>query len=307
MKMLKNNFKYRQEGYVSKDEAHINIALADENGNVVAKTIGTAIYQKKKGKEYFRINTAKLGSELQDMFWFTSACTIFNENKEKNDKIKFDNSKFKEMISIESIANKNAENSGIVIKPYKRVDENFTYLTNNKNNDEIEQINTDIKSFLRMLKSIMQLNIFRLHTNEEENSAINNKIVNAGQWKSASEFNGFETSLENCIYYLASDPDDEKPSFLYIGETMNSGIRLQKKIKDGKAYIGHKEREDDYSKYKFTRYRIDQISSIDALHNAQDTIIGAFEMADSTVFKNGFTITNKAFNKAYSKAKKNKK
>ena len=113
--------------------------------------------------------------------------------------------------------------------------------------------------------------------------------------------------IPNCIYYLVAEPQKGVPTKMYIGEAKSSGGRLTTKKINGKVYIGHSERPDDFNLHKFCKYRIDQVCSLEAMHDAQDAMIGAFNMADNILFPDGFVLTNRMLNKAYSKADKTKK
>lgn len=282
------------------ETTYINIRLVDVNDNCIVEVRETVIYQKDNNdNERIRINLSKISLELQKIFWFTTMTNIINNNVEENDKIKFQSDIFKESVKIIPVVDpKNGKSSGICIKP-------LTVVSSGMSCSDIKK--EEVNGLLKMIEDIANSNTFRLVKNQNKSEKHINKIINAGQWKDASEFHGIETAMINSIYYLASEPRDGEPSNLYIGEAQESGGRLITKKIDGRTYIGHSERKSDFSIYKFTRYRIDQISTLDAMHNAQDALIGAFNMSDYEVFQNGFKLTNKAFNKAHSEANKIRK
>lgn len=282
------------------EPTYINIRLLDVNGDCIVEVGETVIYQKKdNGDAQIRVNLSKISFELQKIFWFTTMTTIMNNNVVNDDKLKFESDIFKEKVKIIPVVDPlNEKHSGICIKPLTVVSSDM--LCSGVKEKEVNYL-------LKMIQDIMNSNTYRLVKNQNKSEKHTNKIINAGQWKDASEFHGIDTAMINSIYYLASEPRDGEPANLYIGEAQESGGRLITKKIDGKTYIGHSERKTDFSIYKFTRYRIDQISTLDAMHNAQDALIGAFNMSDCEVFQNGFKLTNKAFNKAHSEANRIRK
>ncbi len=243
-----------------------------------------------KGDNIIHLNTSRMAYELQDVFTFSTMKTIYEDSLKGNFKDPF----FVEKIAVEF------EQDAIVLSPEKVVD--------------IDQIDVnsikadDYKALLCILQKMMNTSQFRLQAkSEKKNSDKFNRIVSAGEWKDASQFTEEELRIPNCIYYLIAEPVKGVPTKMYIGEAKSSGGRLTTKTIDGKVYIGHSERPDDFNLHKFCKYRIDQVCSLEAMHDAQDAMIGAFNMADNIVFPNGFVLTNKMLNKAYSNADKTKK
>lgn len=293
-KRINNIFNKRSEC------TNINIALLDVDGTCIVKVKETVIYQKKgNGNNQIRINLSKISLELQKIFWFTTITTIINNKVYNDNQIKFESDIFKEKIEIIPVIDPvNGEKSGICIKP-------LTVVSSDMICTAVKE--KEVKSLLKIIHDVMNSNTYRFVKNKNNGNKHTNKIINAGQWKDATEFHGIDTAMLNSIYYLASEPKHGEPANLYIGEAKESGGRLTTKIIDGKTYIGHSERKTDFTIHKFSKYRIDQISTLDAMHNAQDALIGAFNMSDYEVFQNGFKLTNKAFNKAHSEANRIRK
>ena len=303
MEQLKKQCDERKKRiYIIEEPININIRLRDANNNIIVEKKETVIYQRNENNgDRIRINLSKISLELQRIFWFTTITTIMNERVNNSDRLKFKSDIFKEKVEVSPIVDQsNGEKSGICIKPISVV---ASDMVNSKDHVQDEEVNY----LLKMICDMMNSNTYRLEKKQNKSDKHANKIINAGQWKAASKFEGIDTCLKNCIYYLASEPEEGKPANLYIGEAQSIGKRLITKEINGRTYIGHSERERDFKTYKFTRYRIDQISTRDAMHNAQDTLIGAFNMSDYDDFPNGFKLINKAFNKAHSEANKTRK
>ncbi len=299
MEQLKHQEIKRKNSFYDEDGMEIIIALVDSSDKLLQIEKAKVICQTNNGNQNIRINLSKFSNNLQKIFWFTTMTSIFN-NRTSDDKLKFGD-EFKETVIIEPVIDKEkANNSGIKIKPGKVISADIPLPKNTEGESDT------IKKLLRVIQELMDTNVYGLDRKSNTSNKHANKIISAGQWKEASEFKSFEKSLQNCIYYLASEPEDEKPAKLYIGEAKESGVRLTTRKVDGKIYIGHSERKEDFYIHRFSRYRIDVISSFEAMHDAQDALIGAFNMADDTVFPNGFELTNKAFNRAHSKANQEK-
>lgn len=107
-----------------------------------------------------------------------------------------------------------------------------------------------------------------------------NAFQTSTEWKDAKEFRKGLSALENCIYTLASDPDENGVRKVYVGEAKVSGNRLKVfRTSTGKLCIDHtKEEAEDH---QFTRFRLDQLKedAFEFLHDAQDSIIGTMWMA----------------------------
>ena len=131
------------------------------------------------------------------------------------------------------------------------------------------------------------------------------KIEKSTEWMDAEEYNGDITTWQNCIYTLASDPDENGICKVYIGEATNplstkkTRIGLQKV--DGKIYIDHTKKEA--KEHRFTRFRIDKLkdSSSEYLHDTQDTAIGIAYMLRRECPK-GYVMTNEAQAASFNKA-----
>ena len=270
-----------QKGIGSAQKDRLGNFLVDESGRVKTQDYieETIIYQKGK----IRLNLSKIAYELQEYFWFSTISILMN--------CKFENDCFKESYLLTLIPEENT----FLITPQSRVDVSKM--------KDIQLSANDSCNLIKIIESLSTNSRLRIAVGEKPDSKERpNKITKAGQWKNASDFQESELGISNCIYYLASENSENGPARMYIGEATVSGKRLYTKKVNGITYIGHRERPWEFSDYKFTRYRIDEVSTWDAMHDAQDAMIGSFFMSNYKEFPNGFVLTNNAFNKAYSSA-----
>ena len=111
-------------------------------------------------------------------------------------------------------------------------------------------------------------------------------------WRDAKDFKQGLTAQVNCIYTLASDPDENGVRKIYVGEAKVSGNRLKLfKTSTGKLCIDHTKEEAEI--HQFTRFRLDQLKedALPFLHDAQDSIIGTLWMV-ARECPNGFIMLN---------------
>lgn len=133
-----------------------------------------------------------------------------------------------------------------------------------------------------------------LNTSSKSGSEQNhlNAFSESTDWQDASQFTKGITAKTNCIYTLASEPDEQGKCRIYIGEAVSSGKRLKKiKIND-KTYIDHTRKEAE--ERKFTRFRVDTLKegAREFLHDAQDSIIGVVRMLQQEC-PEGYEMKNK--------------
>ncbi|MEG2420295.1 MAG: hypothetical protein RSB55_02015 [Oscillospiraceae bacterium] len=256
----------------------------------------------------FRINLPQsLKIPLQRMFWLSSAlCLLDREDETELETLRLKNGLEKpkkkgqalqETAKVTVIPHENPLKSGIVLSPCKRMD-----LTCAPGLAPLEQLR-----LLRLTEKVMESGAFTLDRpgSAGEKDHVNT-IVQASDWKNATEFSAMEKAMKNCIYYLTTE-ETEGPKAVYAGEAVLLGGRLKTKKVGDVTYIGHQE---DLMVNKFTRYRVDRLdpeADPRTLHNAQDALIGGLNLMDRREFPRGFRLTNAAYNKAHGRVNQARK
>lgn len=144
-----------------------------------------------------------------------------------------------------------------------------------------EGVSDEYKLIIPVLRDYsrnLYLNTSKVHKSKREHP---NAFRRSTPWRNANEFEGMDTAAQNCIYTLASEPDEKGICRVYVGEAVTSGNRLKAfKFPEGKVYIDHTRKEAE--ERKFTRYRMDILKeeATEFLHDAQDTIIGVLRMLE---------------------------
>lgn len=126
------------------------------------------------------------------------------------------------------------------------------------------------------------------HSKERHPTAFSFSTV----WKDAADFKQGLVAQQNCIYTLASDPNENGVRKIYVGEAKVSGNRLKLfKTSTGRLCIDHTKEEAE--EHQFTRFRLDQLKedALPFLHDAQDSIIGTLWMV-ARECPNGFVMLN---------------
>ncbi len=223
---------------------------------------------------------------IKKMFPFSEAIHILEEN------VKLGNS-YNEEIGFYSIHTD--EMNGWIVYPHKTINPDL-------NTDEGRLANILIR-----YGNGEHLDTKSRETNE--NSKRNHAIVveKSTGWKNAKDYTGDITTWENCIYTLASEPDDDGICNVYIGEATNPKStkkhRIDQQCIDGEIYIDHT--KEEAKKHRFTRFRIDKLKdeSGEYLHDMQDAMIGISSMLVKGC-PNGYKMTNKAQGKSFGAALK---
>lgn len=266
------------EGYKQCD---IDIMILDANFKVLIHE-KTTCKKTKEGK--MRINfPLKFQSKLQEIFWFSSAVSCCDNDffKDMDEELQESYKLF--VYSSDEIVDGHKINSLCII-PQKVVSRNSG--SNKQINMLIEMAHTISQSGLFVLKS----------KNKSTGTLPDNEVIYASEWKHVSNFSN-EAQRVNCIYYLANSKGQ-----VYIGEAISLLNRIEAKKINGEIFLVHKN-QSDLDEYGFTMYRIDQITpdaSNRMLHSVQDGIIGGVD-ALADYLKNGFLLTNSAYNKAHNK------
>lgn len=200
------------------------------------------------------------------------------------------NSPLAESISISTFTETNG-NGGWNIYPNKIAEDT---IQNNDISKEYQLMLSALKDYAKDL----YLSTSKEYESSREHANVFEKSI---EWKDASEFKGIMKAKQNCIYTLASEPEQDGKCKVYVGEAKLSGTRLNIFNIDGKTYIDHTRKEAE--EHRFTRFRIDTLKSeaLEYLHDAQDSIIGALVMLTQEC-PNGYKMTNEQLCSAISKA-----
>lgn len=143
----------------------------------------------------------------------------------------------------------------------------------------------------------------QVHENSKRNHAI--RLEKSTCWYNAEEYKDNITTWRNCIYTLASEPDENGKCRVYIGEASNPITTNKRRIStfniNGKVYIDHT--REEAKKNKFVRFRIDKLldDSTEYLHDMQDLAIGIPFMLRKEC-PNGFVMTNDAQGQSFNDA-----
>ena len=227
---------------------------------------------------------------VQRLFPFSSAISILGEKVKLSDE-------YCEYVGVFPIPATSANSGGWLFYPYKTI---------------VPDVSTDEGKLAEILIRYGQgphQSTNKSDRNEQRsktskrNHAI--RLTDSIGWMDAKDYTGDISRWQNCVYTLASEPDENGICKVYIGEASNPlstvKTRISQFVIDGKVYIDHS--REEAQEHRFTRFRIDKLSdeSGEFLHDMQDAMIGISYMLCREC-PHGYIMTNKAQGKSFNAA-----
>jgi len=276
-------------------KCYINIAVCSDYtivNNEKLPDVNKIIYKGKcgissNGKQLVIALNKEVKHTLAQLFPFTEGMRILGE---KNDLF----GRLKEQLGIYAIKANENNMGGWLFYPYSQA-------SSTSGNKELDALIEIVRKYGQ--KPHLDKNNTKINKNSKRNHAI--KLEKSTCWYNAEEYEDEITTWKNCIYTLASEPDENGICKVYIGEATNpittTKTRISKFVIDGKTYIDHT--REEAKNHRFVRFRIDKLldESTEYLHDMQDLAIGIPFMLRKEC-PNGFIMTNDAQGQSFNDA-----
>ncbi len=273
---------------------YINICIYSDNTIVNNQPLdeNKIIYKGKcaissNGKQFVITLKKEVKHALAQIFPFTEGMRVLGEKGNLFGGLK-------EQLGIYAIKDNGSNLGGWLFYPYAQAG-------SNNENKELDTLIEIVRKYGE--KPHLDKRNKKINENSKRNHDI--RLEKSTCWYNAEEYEGNITTWKNCIYTLASEPDENGICRVYIGEAINPittvRTRIKKFVIDGKTYIDHTREEAE--KHRFVRFRIDKLldNSTEYLHNMQDLAIGIPFMLRKEC-PNGFIMTNDAQGQSFNDA-----